>query len=98
VRWLRQAAGNAVANGLPWNAALRALTSAPAEVWGLTRGSGTLAAGAPANLVIWTADPFELTSWPEEVMIAGERQDLSSRQTLLFERYRNLPDAMLYYR
>ncbi len=98
VRWLRQAAGNAIANGLPPAAALRAMTRTPARVWGLGEGAGTLARGAPADLVVWSADPFELTSWPERVMIDGEWQDLTSRQTRLFERYRDPADDTFYYR
>ena len=34
-RSLTQAAGVAVANGLPWDRALRALTEGPAEIWGI---------------------------------------------------------------
>jgi imidazolonepropionase-like amidohydrolase len=98
VRWLRQAAGNAVANGMPWAAALRAVTQSPGSVWSFPSGTGTLAKGAPADLVIWNGDPFELSSWPEQVMIDGEWQSLESRQTRLYERYKDLSDENLYYR
>lgn len=98
VRWMRQAGGNAVAHGLPWAAALRAMTAAPAEVWQLGAGYGTLADGAPADLVIWSGDPMELASWPLRVMIDGEWQDNDSRQTRLFERYKDLADPDFYYR
>lgn len=89
-RKIRQVAGNAVAHGLPWATALEAITRAPAEVWGLQ--TGALARGAPADLVIWTGDPLELTEWAEAVMIDGQWQDMTSRQTRLFERYRTLDD------
>jgi imidazolonepropionase-like amidohydrolase len=95
---LRQAAGNAVANGMPWAAALRAVTQSPGSVWSFPSGTGTLAKGAPADLVIWNGDPFELSSWPEQVMIDGEWQSLESRQTRLYERYKDLSDENLYYR
>jgi len=95
LRWLRQA-GNAVANGLPWEAALAAMTGNPGRIWSL--GAGTLAHGAAADLVIWNGDPFELTTWPERVMIDGAWQDLRSRQTRLFERYRDPSDPDVYYR
>ena len=98
VRLLRQMAGNAVANGLPWHEALAAMTRSPAEIWGMASGLGTLSAGAPADLVIWTGDPLELTNWAERVMIDGQWQDMSSRQTRLFERYRDVGDEDRYYR
>jgi imidazolonepropionase-like amidohydrolase len=98
MRLIRQNAGNAVANGLPWEAALAAITREPARVWGLGEGVGTLQAGAPADLVVWSGDPLEVTTWAERVMIDGAWQDTSSRQTRLFERYRNLSDEDFQYR
>jgi len=90
VRRLRQLAGNAVANGLPWDKALEAVTSAPARIFGVGQ-LGELTKGAPADLVLWSADPFELSTKVEAVVIAGERAPLASRQTLLRDRYRRLP-------
>jgi imidazolonepropionase-like amidohydrolase len=75
---------------MPWSAALAAITRAPAEVFGLGRGTGTLAPGAPADLVIWTGDPLELSTWAERVMIDGRWASMESRQTRLLERYRHL--------
>ena len=98
VRWLRQAAGNAVANGMSWQGALRAVTEAPGSVWSFPKGAGTLSKGAPADLVIWSGDPFEMSSWPERVMIDGEWRSLETRQTDLFERYRDPGDDDRYYR
>ena len=74
------------------------MTAAPAEVWQLGADYGTLADGAPADLVIWSGDPLELASWPLRVMIDGVWQDNDSRQTRLFERYRDLADPDFYYR
>lgn len=97
-RLIRQMAGNAVAHGLPWEAALAAMTRTPAEVWDLPAGTGTIAPDAPAELVIWSGDPLELTTWAERVMIEGEWQDMTSRQSLLFERYRDPAAADRAYR
>lgn len=97
-RKIRQMAGNAVAHGMPWAAALAAMTREPAQAWGMERGAGTLMAGAPADLVIWSGDPLELTEWAEAVMIDGVWQDMSSRQTRLFERYRDPADPERAYR
>jgi imidazolonepropionase-like amidohydrolase len=97
-RRLRQQAGNAVANGMDWTAALAAMTRDPALVWGFPEGTGTIAEGAPADLVVWTGDPLELAHWAERVMIDGVWQDMSSRQSRLFERYRTLDDPDFQYR
>jgi imidazolonepropionase-like amidohydrolase len=86
VRTLRQLAGNAVANGLPWDEALAAVTSVPAEVYRNAQ-RGTLARGKVADLVVWTGDPFELSSRAERVFIGGAEQPLTSRQDGLRARY-----------
>lgn len=97
-RNIRQMAGNAVAHGMPWEAALAAMTREAAIAWGMEKGAGTIAAGAPADLVVWTGDPLELTEWAEAVMIDGVWQDMSSRQTRLFDRYRDPEDPDRAYR
>lgn len=91
-RNLRQAAGNAVAHGLPWEAALAAMTSTPAEVWGLADDSGRLEPGMTADVVVWDGDPLEVTSFPEHVFINGEEMPMESRQLRLRDRYRHLPE------
>ena len=91
-RKIRQMAGNAVAHGMPWEAALAAMTREPAIAWGMEKGAGTLAPGAPADLVVWTGDPLELPEWADAVLIQGAWQDRSSRQTRLFERYQDPTD------
>jgi imidazolonepropionase-like amidohydrolase len=86
-RRLRHAAGNAVANGLPYEAALQALTSTPAAIFDIGENSGTLAENSPADLVIWSGDPLEVTSAADQVIIAGKLIPMVSRQTLLRDRY-----------
>ena len=86
-RKLRQAAGVAVAYGLPHEAGIAGLTANPAVIFGLPDGHGTLSEGAPADLVIWNGDPLEVTTLPEAVVLGGERIPLVSRQTLLRDRY-----------
>lgn len=83
----RQAAGNAVAHGLPWEAALAALTVNPAQVFGVA-DRGRLGVGLRADLVIWSGDPLELSSQAEQVFIAGREYPQHSRQTELRDRYR----------
>jgi imidazolonepropionase-like amidohydrolase len=84
---LTQAAGNAVAHGLDWDTALRAITLSPAEIFGVADSVGSLEAGKAADVVIWPGDPLELTNFPDQVFINGEKIPMVSRQTLLRDRY-----------
>jgi imidazolonepropionase-like amidohydrolase len=86
-RNITQSAGNAVRDGLSWNAALRAITLTPAELYGVADTVGSIEVGKAADVVIWPADPFELTSYPERVFINGKDIPMVSRQTLLRDRY-----------
>lgn len=90
-RLILQSAGNAVANGVSQADAIKAITSTPAEIFGLDN-LGRLEAGATADLVIWDGDPLEITSAPSMVLINGEEQDMQSRQTKLRDRYLSLKD------
>ncbi len=97
LRNLRQAAGNAVAAGLPWEAALEAITLNPARIWGVEESLGSLEPGKAADLVVWDGDPLEMTTTAEQVYVAGRAVPMESRQTLLRDRYwdldRPLPPA-----
>lgn len=88
---LRQVGGLAAASGLPWDLALRGLTAGVAEAYGLP--GGRVVEGAPADLVLWTGDPLELSSRPLAVWIGGRPQPLASRQQRLLERYRAVGPA-----
>lgn len=90
VRNLPREAGNAVRFGMPWEDALRAVTIEPARVLGIDDRYGSLAPGKVANLVVWSGDPFELTTSAEVVMIRGRVVPEDSRQRRLLERYRTL--------
>jgi imidazolonepropionase-like amidohydrolase len=87
-RRLRQAAGNAVAHGLPYDAALAAITRVPAEIFGVAGQVGALEVGRPADLVLWSGDPLEVTTVAEKVFMAGRAHSMRSRQTELRDRYR----------
>jgi imidazolonepropionase-like amidohydrolase len=84
IRW---GAGMAVANGLPYQDALAAITSAPATIFGFPAGAGPLAPGADADVVIWDGDPLEPASAPTAVFVGGVEAPLVTRQTLLRDRY-----------
>ncbi len=90
-RNVKYEAGVAVAYGLPWNEALRAVTLSPAEAFGVADRVGSLAPGRDATLVIWSGDPFELSTRAEKVYVRGKEVKRPSRQDELMRRYRTLP-------
>lgn len=85
---LREVAGLAVANGMTHHAALAAITSNPARIWGVADRSGALAPGLDADVVVWDGDPLEPLSAVVAVFLRGREVELATRQTELRERYR----------
>lgn len=103
IRLAAQHAGNAVANGLPYEAGLASLTTVPAKILGMDNEIGIIAKGARADIVIWSGDPLEVTEAAEVVIINGEPIKMESRQTKLRDRYMALhesatPKPSHYYR
>jgi imidazolonepropionase-like amidohydrolase len=90
-RLLRQEAGNAIANGMDPAAALQAVTLTPARLWGVADRVGSIEVGKDADLVVWSGDPFELTTGAERVFIKGVEMSRDTRQKRLLEKYRRLP-------
>ena len=84
---VKQFAGNAVANGLSWTDAFKAISLNPARIYGMDKSVGTLEAGKDADLVVWSGDPLELTSFADAVFIRGKAMPMTSRQTELRDRY-----------
>ena len=91
-RNVTQIAGIGVANGLPFDAALAAITRNPAELFGVDDEYGTLEVGKDADVVVWEGDPLEVTVLPTDVIIKGKIMPLDSRQIRLRDRYRDLSD------
>lgn len=89
-RTLRFEAGNAVANGLAWEAALAAVSSVPATIFGVGDQVGSLVAGRLADVVLWSGDPFEPLTRPRFVFMSGKTVPMASRQTMLRDRYLRL--------
>ena len=88
-RKLRQNAGNAVAHGVPWYDALDSVTRKAALTWDM-RNTGVLRKHAIGDVVVWSGDPLEVTTWAETVIIDGELMPIGSRETQLVERYRDM--------
>ena len=86
-RKIRQLAGNAVANGLPGEAALAGLTSVPASSFGVGNELGTIAVGQRADLVLWSGDPLDVANVAQQVWLDGRAIPMRSRQTDLRDRY-----------
>jgi hypothetical protein len=93
-RKIRQAAGNAVANGMPWDAALAAITRVPADALGVGDRVGRIAVGLQGDLVLWDGDPLEVTTLAERVWMGGAPMPMRSRQTELRDRYLSPADGL----
>ncbi len=87
VRNLPYQAGFAVAFGLPYDEALKAVTLNPAEMWGVADKLGSLDVGKTANVVVSTGDPLDVASDVKQVYIEGKAVPMTDRQTLLRDRY-----------
>jgi len=92
-RRLGQEAANAVAYGLPYDEALKAVTLYPAQIFGLADQVGTLESGKIANLIVTNGDPLELTSEVRYLFIKGQPTSLDNKQKALYEKYLNRPKA-----
>ena len=86
-RKVRQLAGNAVAHGLPWDAALAGLSTVPAASFGLAGDMGSIAVGQRADLVLWSGDPLDVAHIAQQVWLDGRAIPMRSRQTDLRDRY-----------
>ena len=92
---LRFDAGNAVANGLSRQDALAAVTANIADIFHINAGSIT--EGKNADLVLWSADPFEMSSKVDKIWINGDELSTQSRHDALRERYTTNSDMPRAY-
>ncbi|MBT0588036.1 amidohydrolase family protein [Alteromonas oceanisediminis] len=93
IRLATQHAGNAVANGLPHEVGLKAVSLNPAIIYGVSDRMGSIESGKMANIVVWSGDPLEVTEAAEQVWINGEPTEMTSRQIKLRDRYLQLNQA-----
>jgi imidazolonepropionase-like amidohydrolase len=90
-RRLGQNAANAVAYGLPYDEALKAITLYPAQIFDLAAEIGTLETGKLANVIVTSGDPLELTTEVRYLFIRGQLTSLDNRHKKLFDKYSARP-------
>ena len=86
-RNLPYAAGYAVAYGLPYDEALKAITLNPATMFGLGDHLGSLDVGKTANVVLANGDPLDVRTTVKQIFIDGIAVPMESRQTRLRDEY-----------
>ena len=83
-------AGTAVAYGLPYEAAVRALTLGAAELLGISENYGSIESGKSATLILSTGDALDMmTNNIIYAFIDGRSLKLSDKHKVLYERYKN---------
>jgi imidazolonepropionase-like amidohydrolase len=84
-------AAMARAYGLAADAALRAITLSPAEIFGVADRMGAIAVGGDADLFVATGDIMDPRSSVTHVLIDGREQSLETRHTRLYEEFKTRP-------
>jgi imidazolonepropionase-like amidohydrolase len=84
-------AARAVAYGLPYDEALKAITINAAEIWGAGDKMGSIEKGKWADLMLVSGDPLEVPTQIKALYIKGKEVDLSNKQTRLYQKYLNRP-------
>jgi imidazolonepropionase-like amidohydrolase len=80
-------AARAVAYGLPYDEALKAVTINAAEIWGAGDKMGSIEKGKWADLMLVNGDPLETPTQIKALYIKGKEVDLSNKQTRLYQKY-----------
>ncbi|GAB4548682.1 MAG: amidohydrolase [Phycisphaerales bacterium] len=81
-------AATAVAHGLDHDEALRSITIDAAKILGVDDTLGSLEVGKAATLIVTDGTPLEMTTEIAMAFIDGRMIDLSNKQTVLAEKYR----------
>lgn len=81
-------AANAVAYGLDESEAVKAVTISAAEILGVADKIGSLESGKLATLVVTDGHLLESNTQIKKAYIAGRTVDLSSRHTMLYDKYK----------
>ena len=81
-------AAMAVSYGLPPDEALKAVTLYPAQILGVAEQIGSIETGKRANLVLADGDILQASTQVRALFIDGRPLEPTSKQTRLYERYR----------
>jgi len=84
-------AAMAVAFGLPYEEALKALTLYPAQIWGVSELVGSIEKGKLADLILTDGDPLETRTDIKQVFIQGRAVDLDNKHLRLYQKYMKRP-------
>jgi imidazolonepropionase-like amidohydrolase len=84
-------AATAVAFGLPYDEALKAVTLNAAQIWGVGDRIGSIEEGKSADLMLTDGDPLEARTQVKQLYIKGKTVDLDNRHKRLYEKYLNRP-------
>ncbi len=88
VRNLPYHAATAASFGLPREEALKAITLYPAQILGVGTRLGSLALGKDATLFVADGDILEIPTMVEHAFIDGRKIDLTDKQKVLWEKYK----------
>lgn len=89
VRDLPHVAGMAVAYGLPKDVALKSVTLAPAQIFGVADRLGSIEVGKVANLVVTDGDLFEPRTRTKYLYIDGRPIPLGNRHEDLYNQFKD---------
>ena len=81
-------AGNAVAYGLSRDEAIESITLSAADILGVADRLGSITAGKDATLIVCDGDILETETHVTAAYVQGRAVDLTSRHTMLFEKYK----------
>ena len=84
-------AGFAVGYGLPYEAALKALTIDAAEIFGVSNVTGSIEKGKSADFFVTDGDPLEIKTQVKMLFITGKNISLETKHTRLYQKYLNRP-------
>lgn len=84
-------AATAVAFGLPYDEALKAVTLNAAQIWGVGDRIGSIEEGKWADLMVTDGDPLEAKTQVKQLFIKGKTVDLDNKQKRLYEKYMARP-------
>ncbi|OGD12321.1 MAG: hypothetical protein A2Y86_06230 [Candidatus Aminicenantes bacterium RBG_13_62_12] len=85
-------AAKAVAFGLPYEEAVKALTINPARIFGVEDRLGSIEPGKDADLIIAAGDPLDMKTEVKQLVINGKAIDMSNWWETLYQKFKSRPE------